>query len=48
MLTKHILSYKSFVTIKKHIKQTKVKTKKHNNIQKLTYAIRNWDTKNES
>jgi len=46
MLTKHILCCKNFLKIKK-IKETKIKTKEHNNRQNVNICIRNLDTNKE-
>jgi len=46
MLTKHILCYGIFLKIK-HIKETKIKPKEHNNRQNVNICIRNWDTNKE-
>ena len=46
MLTKPILCYKHFLKIK-HIKETKITTKEHNNRQNVNICIRNWDTNRE-
>jgi len=36
-----------FFKNKKHIKETKIKTKEHNNRQNVNICIRNWDTNKE-